>query len=91
MVESAGAATITDTKQDFTDWDTTSGTVYEYCITAIDAKGNKLYGWLGGTSNDGDTIDIYDARVISGAAQNWIGSTGDFDPSGDVEYIIKKS
>jgi len=91
MVESAGSATLTDTKQDFTDWDTTAGTVYEYCVTAIDAKGNKLYGWLGGTSNDGDTIDIYDDRIISSASQNWIGSTGDFDASGDVEYIIKKS
>jgi hypothetical protein len=86
----AGTALITDSKQNFVDWKTDAAT-YEYCITAIDQRGNRLYGWLGPSSGDNDeSIAIFDGR-LAGAAQNWIGNTSDFDDTGEITYIIQKS
>jgi len=92
--DGTGVVTLTDNKQDFEDWETTSGTVYAYCVVAIDAKGNKRYGWLGAASGDDNvTVSIYDNRVIANGSAGWITASGDtstFDESGDVTYTIKK-
>ncbi len=89
-VLTAGSAELTDSKQDFSDWETATAT-YEYCIEAIDAKGNKLYGWLGAASGtDEETIAVFDGR-LSGASQDWIGDTSAFDDSGEINYRVKKS
>lgn len=89
-VETIGSATITDTKQDFSDWETAAAT-YEYCITAVDARGNRLYGWLGPASgSDNETVAIFDGR-LAGATQDWIGDTSVFDSASDIAYIIQKS
>lgn len=92
IVETAGSATLTDVKQDFSDWDTASAT-YEYIVQIKDQRGNMLEGWLGPIdpgANNNDTIQVYDGR-LAGAGQNWIGSISDFDDSGEITYVIKKS
>lgn len=85
----SGTASITDSKQDFSDWE---GTIpYTYCVEVTDQRGNKLYGYLAASSgSDGETIAIYDER-IAGAAQNWIGDTSAFDTTGDITYVVKQS
>ena len=92
LTPTLGAAAIEDTKQVFSDWEST-GFPFEYCIIATDPKGNKLYGWLGAASGDDDeSVLIYDSR-LSGAGQNWIGdiNTFDFSEESEITYIIKKS
>jgi len=85
----SGAAEIADNKQDFTDWQTTSGNL-EYMVIAKDGKGYQIYGWLGAAGGlDGEVCEVYDAR--SGGTQNWQGDTADFDPTSDITYMIKKS
>ena len=88
-----GAASITDTKQDFTDWDTDPETgSANYVITAKDAKGIEIWGWLGATSGiDGETINVFTERVLTAAAQSWNGNTSDFNPATEIEYRIKRS
>lgn len=84
-----GTAAIQDIKQDFSDWETTSGYA-TYCVIAKDAKGNEIWGWLGAASgSDDDTIAVYTDRALSTAG--WNGDTTDFSTSDDVEYRIKKS
>ena len=87
---SAASALLTDTKQDFSEWETASP-IYDYCVEAIDARGNKLYGWLGAASGtDNEEIAIYDGR-LAGAARGWIGDTSVFDENNEINYNIKKS
>jgi len=92
-VITAGSATITDNKQDFSDWRTTPevGSA-SYTITAKDARGVEIWGWLGesGGSED-DTVNVFDSRVLAGAAQTWNGNTTDFDIASDISYRIKRS
>ena len=89
VVKSSGAATLTDTKQDFTDW-STSTFPYQFCVEATDQRGNKLQGWLGALGADDDEVEIYNDRVL-GAAQNWIGDTSLFDITGEITYVIRKA
>ncbi len=92
IIETAGSATLTDIKQDFADW-ATSSAPYEYVAQIVDQRGNVLEGWLGAVDSgatDGETVMIYDGR-LAGAAQDWIGSISDFDSAGEITYIIKKS
>jgi len=88
-----GAATITDTKQDFTDWDTDPETgSANYVVVAKDAKGVEIWGWMGATSGvDSETVNVFNERVLTAAAQSWNGNTSDFDPTSQIEYRIKKS
>jgi hypothetical protein len=87
-----GSATITDTKQDFSDWDALETGNASYAIIAKDAKGVEIWGWLGATGGtDSETINVFDGRVLSGAAQSWNGNTTDFDTASTIEYKIKKS
>lgn len=88
-VTTAGAAEITDTKQDFSDWESGSGPA-DFCVIAKDAKGNELWGWLGAASgSDNETIAVYSDRMLTG--QSWNGDTASFDPLSEIEYRIKKS
>jgi len=86
----SGSATITDNRQDFTDWDSASGSLAAYYITAIDGRGNKLKGWLGPIDTDEHTITVWDSRDMSTATQAWIGSISDFDVNSDISYKIIK-
>jgi len=87
----AGTSMLTDTKQDFTQW-ISSSNPYIYCVEATDQRGYKLYGWLGALGTDDDSVTIFNDR-ISGATQGWIGDTSVFDSAVDspITYVIKKS
>jgi len=93
VVLTAGSAVISDIKQDFSEWENVSESGNaNYCIIAIDSRGNKLYGWLGASSGvDGEVINVFDGRDLDTASQNWIGDTSIFDASGTIIYYIKKS
>jgi len=102
----AGTASITDTGQDFKDWNnpSESGNAI-YSITMIDERGNRLYGWLGASSGvDNETINVFNDRDLDTASQEWISDEWDTDGDGTIdvrsidlfslekspEYIIKK-
>ena len=88
-VTTAGAAEITDIKQDFSDWESGSGPA-DFCIIVKDAKGNEVWGWLGAASgSDDETIAVYSDRMLT--SQSWNGDTASFDPLSDLEYRVKKS
>lgn len=86
----SNSATLVDTKQDFSDWESTSYPL-TYCVKVKDGKGNTLTGWLGASSGtDNDTIAIYDSRLVGGN-QNWIGGSDNFNnPSGEITYEVRK-
>jgi len=85
-------ATLTDNKQNFIDWQTISGTEYQYAIIAKDARGNEIWGWLGAAVGSYDeVVNVYDNRTIGVGVQKWSGNIFDFDPTSSVEYRIKKS
>jgi len=87
-----GSASLTDNKQDFSDWQTISGSEYNYVVIAKDARGNEIWGWLGAATGSYDeSINVYDSRIISGATQKWNGNVTEFDPTSSIEYRIKKS
>lgn len=100
IVETDAAATLTDTKQDFSAW-ATSSAPYDYMVIAKDGQGNELYGYLGAASGaDNETVDIFDVRLGTGT-QTWgppdSGGTehadalAAFDETSDITYTIKKS
>jgi hypothetical protein len=87
--KSNGSASLTDLKQDFVDWASTSYP-YTYCIEATDQRGNKIHGWCGAINVEEDSIEVYNSR-LTGGAKNWIGDTVAFDITGEITYTIKKS
>jgi phage tail sheath protein FI len=87
-----GAATITDTKQDFSDWDALETGNSSYVVIAKDAKGVEIWGWMGATSGiDNETVNVFNERVLTAAAQSWNGNTTDFNPTSEIEYRVKQS
>jgi len=92
-VLTAGSATITDIKQDFTDWQTTPevGNA-NYVVVAKDAKGNEIWGWLGAASGlDDETINVFPDRVITAATSGWNGNTTSFDIDTAITYFVHES
>jgi len=90
-VTTAGSASITDSKQDFGDWDTLPevGNA-KYSISAKDAKGVEIWGWMGASSGvDGETVNVFNERALGTASQSWNGNVTDFDINTEVEYRIK--
>jgi len=90
-----GSSTITDDKQDFGDWETTSGCA-TYMIIAKDGKGHTVYGWAGAASgDDDDTIVVYDTRNIDSTAvvvtQQWSGDVSTFNVNSTITYEVKRS
>ena len=87
------AAFISDSKQDFTDWQTTDSTTAEFCVIAKDEKGNEIYGWLGEIADEhGESIYVYDTNDLGVASLGWAGGdVGDFRETGDITYEIRKS
>jgi len=89
-----GAATITDVKQDFVDWETDPETGNaEYVVVAKDARGNEIYGWLGASGGiDGELINVFAERALTGASQGWNGpGLASFDVDSVITYEIHKS
>ncbi len=85
-------ATITDNKQNFAQFKTpVAGIPFQYCITIVDQRGNRLTGWLGDvTDPTNTTISIYNSRTAA-TQQSWIGDVTLFDTTGEITYYIKKS
>jgi len=90
-----GAATITDNKQDFTEWETDPETGNaEYIVIAKDARGNEIYGWLGAAGGaDGEEIRVFPERNLNGATPGWNGPglAHFLTTYGNISYEIKKS
>lgn len=89
LVETAGSAIITDLKQDFTDW-VSSSYPLTYCVEATDQRGNTIKGWCGALGSDTDEITIFNDRLSSGT-QGWIGDISLFDNTDEITYVVKKS
>jgi len=93
VVLTAGSATITDIKQDFSDWQTTPETGNAaYVVIAKDAKGNEIWGWMGASSGlDNETVNVFPDRNLTGGTSGWNGATSDFDPTSTTTYLVKAS
>lgn len=92
-VITGGLATLTDNKQDFSDWQKSPETgTATYTIVAKDGKGNTITGWLGASSGtDNETVNVFDGRDLDTAAQSWNGDISTFDVNSTISYRIKKS
>lgn len=86
-------ATITDDKQDFSDWQKTPATGNSnYVVIAKDARGNTVWGWLGESSGvDNESITVYPTRNLTAATPGWVGSTAAFVETDPVTYNIRES
>jgi hypothetical protein len=88
----AVTASLTDSKQVFTDWESAESGNASYMILAKDGKGNTLYGWLGAAAGtDDDTIHVFTERDLSIAARGWNGTIASFDENSEITYEIRKS
>jgi hypothetical protein len=85
--------TITDDKQDFSDWEKSPATGNaNYVIIAKDARGNEIWGWLGAASGvDSETITVYPDRNLTGGTPGWNGATGSFVTTDPITYNIRES
>jgi len=91
VVLESSDATITDSKQNFKDWETASETGNaNYQIVARDARGNVIYGWLGAADENFETVNVFDSRDLDSATQAWAGNVEDFDDDSIITYEIKK-
>ena len=93
VVPTALSATITDNKQDFSEWETSpeSGNA-TYTVIAKDGRGNQIWGWLGASSGvDGETINVFQGRNLTSGVQSWNGDTTLFDIASSITYTVKKS
>ena len=90
--ETPTTAIITDTKQDFGQWQTISETGQaNYMIVAIDGRGNRIKGWLGAASPDKTQINIWNGKDLSIAVRGWDGDLTYFSDTYGVSYYIKKN
>jgi len=89
----AGTAYISDTKQDFSDWENPTETGdASYVVIAKDAKGIEIWGWLGAAAGvDNDEIHVFADKNLTGASQGWNGSTASFDTDSDISYFIRQA
>ena len=93
VVLTAGSATITDIKQNFTDWDNALETGNgNFVVVAKDGKGNEIWGWMGVTSGvDDETVNVFPDRNLTGGTQGWNGATADFDTASVITYFVRAS
>lgn len=87
-------ASITDNKQDFSDWENATETgMANYLVIAKDAQGNEIYGWLGAaTGTDNETIRVFDGRNLGSASRGWLGTVSSFhDDQLPISYQIKQA
>lgn len=81
LTETATAATIviTDNTNVLDElFETTSGN-RRYILKAIDSTGAVLYGWIGDITVSGVAYTIPVHNAVTGGAQSWIGTLGNFD------------
>jgi hypothetical protein len=89
----AGSAYIADTKQDFSDWQTSPETGNSaYVVIAKDGKGTEIWGWMGASSGiDNEQVNVFQDRNLTGATTGWNGNTSDFDTASTISYQVKAS
>ena len=88
-VITSGSATISDVKQDFSDWESAAGPA-DYVVIAKDARGTEIWGWMGAAAGvDNETVMVYADRMLT--SQAWNGNTAEFDVNSEIEYRVKKS
>ena len=87
------AATISDDKQDFSEWQKTPATGNAlYVVIAKDARGTEVWGWLGESSGvDNEEITVYPTRNLTAATPGWNGDTANFEETDPVTYNIRQS
>lgn len=88
------AMTITDDKQDFSDWQKTPAAGNSnYVVIAKDERGNTIWGWLGASSGvDNEEITVYPTRNLNAATPGWLGDTGVFRTTDlNITYYIRES
>jgi len=92
-VLTAGSATLSDNKQDFSDWETNPETGNSAYVAIVkDAKGNEIWGWLGASGgDDGETINVFPDRMLTAGTQGWNGAVSSFDVLSAASYEIKAS
>lgn len=92
-VLTVGSATISDNKQDFSDWQTTPETGNSaYVVVAKDGKGNEIWGWMGESSGaDNETVNVFPDRNLTGGTQGWNGAIASFDIASTVTYFVRQS
>lgn len=87
----ATTAELTDDKQNFSDWETTSGD-RSYMVMVQDNRGRTLYGWLGASSGTYNTsVEIFQTPDETDTARGWNGTTTSFNTAGTITYMIKKN
>ena len=89
----SATASIKDIKQDFSDWQTNpqSGNA-TYMVVAKDAKGIKIWGWLGSAiSPDHEQINVFRGRNLTTSGRGWKGNLSMFNPNSLVTYQIQKT
>ena len=91
VVLTSGSSTITDNKQDFSQWQTTAGANYDFMVMAMDGKGNKIYGWLGAASGAAYPEVIVHSERIFGSPTHWNGDVSDFDINSEISYEVRKT
>ena len=88
----AGAASITDTKQNFHDWENpTEAGDATFMVIAKDAFGTEIFGWLGAADLAGTEVNVFNGRDLSTSARLWSGDVANFRPNTTVEYRVKES
>jgi phage tail sheath protein FI len=86
-------ATISDDKQDFSDWQKTpvAGNS-NYVVIAKDARGHRIWGWLGESFGvDNEEITVYPTRNLTAATPGWNEDTANFVDTDPISYKIRES
>jgi len=88
-----GAGSVTDNKQNFTDWQTSPETGNaDFMVVAKDGRGNKIYGWLGAaTGATYNSANVFNGRNLTTASRGWTGDLTAFDSASIITYEIKKA
>jgi hypothetical protein len=92
--ETTSTASISDTKQDFTQWQTDPLITpdAQYMVVAIDGRGNKIRGWLGMATPDKTGIDVYSSKDLSVRGWDWMGTASVYFSSDyGVSYYVKRN
>jgi hypothetical protein len=88
------AMTISDDKQDFSDWEKTPATGNgNYVIIVKDSKGREIWGWMGASGGvDDEEITVYPTRGLTAATPGWLGATATFEETDtSITYKIRES
>lgn len=84
-------ALITDTKQDFSDWEPTTSD-RDYVVIAQDNRGRVIYGWLDGASGTyNSSMAVYASPDGSVATRGWNGAFASFNSAGAITYTIRRN